>query len=542
MFTFDTINTLLAIIFLFNLALLLPILRNIRNNIQTFVYAVNIITILLWLVTMIGYRSENQYFETWLRSLYVAAIFIGVTYMQFTFFYPLRMKHAKYYIYFINFIAFCTAYLVTLTDTIITRGVATTEGEPHIIFGEWYPLYIFIILVPFVTGFARHAYVILKHKSKVLYLLVGYFISANIAFVTNLMLPWAGVFILNWVGQFFTIVMVSFTTYSILKFNVMNMRFFAVNVGVTLLLIITFSQILFADSNRNLLVSGVVFLISLITGGYLIILSKNERKSLDHTMLLNTKIKKINEELENANEQLTSLDKLKSEFISLASHQLRSPLTVIKGYASTLTDGVVGEMNDKQKEIVRHIYASAQGLASVVEDFLNVTKIEQGGMKYVFDKVDIKQIVEDLASDMKLVAEDKHLTFITATDIQGDCFISADGLKLKQVFLNLIDNSIKYTKQGFVKVTLTKNENEKTFTFAVADSGIGLTEETKKKLFTKFGRGEGSILNTGGSGLGLYLAQEIIKAHQGEMVVTSDGEDKGSSFSVVLPYGNIVQF
>lgn len=456
--------------------------------------------------------------------------------MQFTFFYPIKLRYAKYYIYLVNILAFGTAYLVTLTDSIIAHGVITPYGEPQILFGPGYPLYVCIILVPFIAGFARHGYVILHHKSKVVYLLVGYGISANIAFITNLLFPWFGIFILNWVGQFFTVVMVSFTTYSILKFNVMSMKFFAVNVGVTLLLIITFSQILFADSQKNMLVSSIVFLISLVTGWYLIILNRNERKSLEHTVLLNTKIKKINEQLQDANTRLTSLDTLKSEFISLASHQLRSPLTVIKGYASTLTDGIVGDMNPKQQEIVRHIYASAQGLASVVEDFLNVTKIEQGGMKYVFEPIDISQIVTDLASDMRIVAEDKKLTLTASVDenVSGN-FVQGDAVKLKQVFLNIIDNSVKYTQEGFVTISLTKNSDEKTITFAVTDSGIGISDDAKQKLFTKFGRGEGASLNAGGSGLGLYLAQEIVKAHNGEIRVDSEGVGKGSRFSVILP-------
>ncbi len=533
MFEYDTINVLLAIIVLFNVALLFPLLRNIKNNIQTFVYVVNIVTILLWVITMMGYRSQTEHFEVWLRALYVAAIFIGVTYMQFTFFYPAVIKNAKYYIYTMNALAFGTAYLVTLTNTIIDHGVLNPNGEPGIVFGPWYPLYICIIIVPFTVGFLRHMYMVKVHHSRVLYLLVGYLISANIAFVTNLLLPWFGVFILNWVGQFFTVVMVSFTTYSILKFNVMNLRFFAVNVGVVFLLIVTGAQLLFSDSTRSLIVGSIVFLISLVTGVYLIQLSTRERMALEKTTMLNKKIKKINEDLEEANIKLQSLDKLKSEFISLASHQLRSPLTVIKGYASTLTDGIVGDLTPKQTEIVRHIYTSAQGLASVVEDFLNVTKIEQGGMKYVFVETDLGVIVKDLATDMKIAAEDKHLAFSLEVDEECTYTVLADSVKLKQVFLNLIDNSIKYTKEGFVLLKLTSRDGK--ILFSVSDSGVGISEETKAKLFTKFARGEGGILNAGGSGLGLYLAQEIVKAHKGQITISSEGLGKGSTFTVILP-------
>lgn len=534
MIVYDTINTLLVIILLFNVALLLPILRGVKNNTQTLVYAINIVTILGWVITMVGYRSQNDFFEVWLRALYVVAVFIGVTYMQFTLYYPLKIRHVARYLYPVGGFTTLVAVLVIFTDTIIVRGVKNQLGEPSIVFGPWYPLYIAAIIVPFSIGFLRHAYVLVKHKSRVGYLLLGYFISADIAFITNLMLPWMGFFLVNWVGQFFTVVMVSFTTYSILKFNLMNVKFFAVNVGVTLLGIITLSQALFADTVKNLIVSSIVFFISSVTGYYLIILSRNERLSLERTIELNKKVKHVNQELESANEQLKSLDKLKSEFISLASHQLRSPLTVIKGYASTLSDGVVGELTPKQQEIARHIYISAQGLANVVEDFLNVTKIEQGGMKYIYGPTDVATLVKDLCADMKIVADDKHLAFTTHIEVDTPCMLSIDATKIKQVFLNIIDNSIKYTKEGFVKVSL-RAQGEDFVIFSVSDSGVGISEETRAKLFTKFGRGEGSVLNSGGSGLGLYLAEEIVKAHHGRIDITSEGLGKGATFSVVLP-------
>lgn len=536
MFVYDVINTLLVIILLFNTALLLPILRNVKNNIQTFVYAVNILTILLWIVTMIGYRSETLYFDTWLRTLYATAIFIGVTYMHFTFFYPVYFNAARYYMYVVNGLAFITAYLVTLTNTVIVRGVKTPYGEPEIIFGPLFPLYITVIIIPFIVGFIRHAYLVLSKNTKVLYLLVGYFISANTAFVTNLMLPYMGVFILNWVGQFFTIVMVSFTTYSILKFNLMNIRFFTINVGVAFLLIITLSQVLFADSIKDLLVSSFVFVVAAGTGLYLVVLSQRERAALDKTISLNIEIKKINKELEDANKRLRSLDILKSEFISLVSHQLRAPLTVIKGYAATISDGMVGKITEKQKEVAIHIYDSAQSLASLVEDFLNVTKIEQGGMQYDLKKCNVNELVLSFLGDMKIQADHKKLKYKVFVSTKNLYHVMADAIKLRQVFINLVDNSIKYTPSGFVEVRLSEGVKKGTVTFSVTDSGIGISKETKKKLFTKFGRGEGAKLVSGGSGLGLYLAKQIIKAHKGSIEAVSPGTDKGSTFSVTLPY------
>jgi two-component system phosphate regulon sensor histidine kinase PhoR len=209
---------------------------------------------------------------------------------------------------------------------------------------------------------------------------------------------------------------------------------------------------------------------------------------------------------------------------------------VIKGYASTLIDGIVGGLNEKQSEIVNHIYASAQSLASMVEEFLNVSKIEQGGMKYSFESVDVAGLVASLADEMKRTAEDKHLAFSIGGVTDGTCMIQADAVKLRQVFLNLIDNSIKYTQEGFVHVSLEKKIATKEVVITISDSGIGISEETKKKLFTKFGRGEEVRSHSGGSGLGLYLAQEVVKAHHGTIHVQSKGLHLGASFSVSLPY------
>jgi signal transduction histidine kinase len=155
-------------------------------------------------------------------------------------------------------------------------------------------------------------------------------------------------------------------------------------------------------------------------------------------------------------------------------------------------------------------------------------------MKYIYGPTDVATLVKDLCADMKIVADDKHLAFTTHIEVDTPCMLSIDATKIKQVFLNIIDNSIKYTKEGFVKVSL-RAQGEDFVIFSVSDSGVGISEETRAKLFTKFGRGEGSVLNSGGSGLGLYLAEEIVKAHHGRIDITSEGLGKGATFSVVLP-------
>lgn len=243
---------------------------------------------------------------------------------------------------------------------------------------------------------------------------------------------------------------------------------------------------------------------------------------------------RLNDELRDANEKLKSLDTLKTEFVSLVSHQIRSPLTAIKGYASMLTEASYGKLTPDQDTAVKRIYTAAQELSNMVEDFLNISKIEQGGLKFEFTSVELGKIVTELAEEMQIPAQSKGLELRVVVPIDESFTVTADPTKIKQVFLNLIDNSIKYTQRGFVEIGLKHAQGS--VVFYVTDSGIGMDAETKSKLFQKFSRGsEGGKINTGGSGLGLYLAQQIARAHQGDIVAESEGLGKGSSFIVTFP-------
>ncbi|MFA6392493.1 MAG: HAMP domain-containing sensor histidine kinase [Candidatus Paceibacterota bacterium] len=247
---------------------------------------------------------------------------------------------------------------------------------------------------------------------------------------------------------------------------------------------------------------------------------------------LNKEIERLNGELGDANEKLKGLDKLKTEFVSLASHQLRSPLTAIKGYASMLMDGDYGEMTKEAKEAIDRMYQSSKNLTIVVEDLLNVTKIESGGMKFEMAPFDLSIIVEDEVKDFSIATEKKGLKLNFEKDSDTSFMVNGDKEKIRQIIINFIDNSVKYTKEGSVNVSV-KNQNNKVV-FCVKDTGMGMTEEVKDSLFQKFARGDGARMNTTGTGLGLYLAKQIVEAHKGRVWVESEGEGKGSAFFMEL--------
>lgn len=409
---------------------------------------------------------------------------------------------------------------------------------------EWFPFKTYssllgVLAMVWISGLLIHGYKIAKTEFRKQIVLMG--VGIELFLFSFFGMEFLGTYLtkigvlkdsqLELYGMFGMVIFMIYIGILVVRFKAFNIKLLATQAIVLSESALIFSLLFSSGMLRSTRI--IVFLTFLLVSivGYLLI------RSVKREILQKEKLQHLTESLEDANVKLQALDKLKSEFISLASHQLRSPLTVIKGYASTLTDGIAGDLTPKQDEIVRHIYTSASGLASVVEDFLNVTKVEQGGMKYVFAPTDIRTIVNDLVSDMRIPAELKHLDFQTDVN-EGVYMCNADATKMKQVFLNLIDNSIKYTQQGFVKVWLHKAVDEHgkdVMKFGVSDSGVGVSAETKAKLFQKFSRGEGASMNGGGSGLGLYLAQEIVKAHGGEIKIDSEGLGHGSTFSVMLP-------
>lgn len=316
------------------------------------------------------------------------------------------------------------------------------------------------------------------------------------------------------------------TSYSIIKYQLLNVKAIATEIIVFILLSVTLVQAILSQTTSQFVFNIILFCVFLLIGIFLIksVLVEVEQKE---------KLQILSDELARANEKLKDLDKLKTEFLSLASHQLRSPLTAIKGYTSMLLDGSFGKVNDNQKEAVDRVFQSSQHLTKVVEDLLNVTKIEQGGMKYEMTPFDFSQTVEDIAKDLSITANKKGLTLEYSDDKQKPYMVYGDMEKIRQVVLNLIDNSIKYTQQGSIKVWIERN-TPKTVLCGITDTGMGITPETIATLFQKFNRGEGGKVNTGGSGLGLYLAKQIVEAHKGRVWVESPGIGRGSTFYIEL--------
>jgi signal transduction histidine kinase len=320
-------------------------------------------------------------------------------------------------------------------------------------------------------------------------------------------------------------VLIGFLAYTIVKFKAFNIKLLGAQALVVSLIVLIGSQFFFIQNPTNKILNGITFLFALIFGYFLVRSVKSEVEQRE-------KIEKQEKALGAANARLKELDQLKSEFVSLATHQIRGPISAIKGYASMLLEGDYGPVEGSVREPIQTIATSSAALAGIVQDFLDVSRIEQGKMKYEFTVFDFGKLARSVAEELASAIERKGLR--VKLDVLDHCMVHADAGKLRQVIENLIDNAQKYTKQGTITIRMERTADRAKL--SVKDNGIGIAPETLPKLFRKFSRAEdASKANIRGTGLGLYVARQLIEAQGGSIRAESEGEGKGSTFTVELP-------
>ncbi|MDQ5955052.1 MAG: hypothetical protein QG621_55, partial [Patescibacteria group bacterium] len=246
-------------------------------------------------------------------------------------------------------------------------------------------------------------------------------------------------------------------------------------------------------------------------------------------------IEKQERELEVSNARLREIDKEKSEFLSFASHQLRTPLTAIRWSIDSIMDGTYGPLPDNLKASMKTLIDESSGMAVMINDYLDVSRIEQGRMQYQFGPVDLSVLVTEVGVELRPGVEKKGLQLEVSVP-EEKVMVWGDGGKLKQVFSNIIDNATKYTPKGNISVTLRKMPGTSMAHVEVRDTGIGMSEETLKRMFIKFTRGDNAQeVNNNGSGLGLFIVKTFVESHHGTITAASEGVGKGTQFFVDIP-------
>ena len=327
-------------------------------------------------------------------------------------------------------------------------------------------------------------------------------------------------------GLFGMTIFMVFIGILIVRFKSFNVGLIASQALVVALLLLVGSQYFFITKTTAFVLTTVTFLLA---GGFGYLLVR----SVKHEIKQREQIEELVEQLANANDRLKELDKMKSEFVSIASHQLRSPLTAIRGYASMLLEGSFGKLTKKSTEAISRIQESSRYMALSVEDYLNVSRIEAGNMKYELSDFDLKGEVEKVADEVRPTVEHRGLSLEYTSKCEGVCMVHADIGKTRQVIQNIIDNAMKYTPGGKITVTTEDDESKRVTRITIKDTGIGMSKETIEALFDKFVRAQNANkVNVTGTGLGLFVAKKMVEGMGGRIWAESEGEDKGSTFII----------
>jgi len=228
------------------------------------------------------------------------------------------------------------------------------------------------------------------------------------------------------------------------------------------------------------------------------------------------------------------IDKAKSEFISVASHQLRTPLTGIKWFSELLLKGKAGNLSDQQKDFIQQVYDSNDRMIKLVDDLLDVSHIEEvGRFRVILKPENFSEIIKELVAQQKTQAKSKGVKIVLGAGCLKNKILKLDKSKLEQAFQNLLSNAIKYSPADG-KITIDCKEQEGRFICFIKDEGIGIPEHQQHRVFEKFFRADNVITVGSGTGLGLYIAKFIIEGHDGKIWFESK-ENKGTTFYVSLP-------
>jgi signal transduction histidine kinase len=329
-------------------------------------------------------------------------------------------------------------------------------------------------------------------------------------------------------GAVFIFPFIAAASLVLLRYRFLNAKAVTIALLTGFLAIAIFGEVVFSKDTHVLLYRLSEFLLVIIFGVLLI-------RGVTKEVQQREEIQHLADSLKAANARLKELDKLKSQFLSIASHDLRAPLTVIRNFLSLLMDGTYGKLPAAAAEGMHQVFDRATDMAKSVDTYLNVSRIEQGRMKYDFINVELVPMVENAFKAFAPNAEKKGLKFsLTVSDGLRGKKAKLDVAKMNEVLNNLLDNSIKYTPSGSISATFEPRGSVARLT--ISDTGVGMSAATIGKLFKLFSTGEESRkINTSSTGVGLYITKSHVEAHGGKIWAESDGEGKGSRFLLELP-------
>ena len=528
----SAIYPLISAIFVCVLGLFIFI-KNPRNRVN-WTFSLHALVIAVWLFgtfEMFLSVGDNQASIFWDRFIYAGVVFIPACMYHF----GLAITNKKRnWLLILAYILSVFFLIISRTDYFVS-GVFIYQWGVHTraqLFHHFFLLYFFsYVVIWFVLVYKYFRKTADKLQRQQLgWLFIAFLILFSFGPLGYLPAYGISIYPISYLsGLVFIIVL----AYAITRYNLMNLKVIATEVFSVLLTIASLASVFQPGTTMEIAGRVVIFIVTLIFAILLIRSVHHEVHRREEMEALNKKLNKVTKDLADANKELKRLDESKSEFLSISSHQLRTPLTIIKGYSSMLLEGSFGKMTKPVKESVEKIFVSTERLINLVESLLNISRIEAGRIEFTIEPVDLTEVAKSMVNDFQTKAKARKLKLEFAAGEKVPK-VAADAQKIKDIVSNLIDNAIKYTKKGEIMISL--HQEGQSVVFASQDTGIGMDEEDIGRLFNKFTRGKDSAkVNTEGTGLGLYYARVLVENMGGRIWVESPGKGKGSKFSFSLP-------
>jgi len=525
-------SALLLTIGLTSLFLGLAILFRDAKSSANKTFALFSFVVIIWIATnyLVDHPVTNELALFWNKLNLTSAMSMAVVVFYLSLVFPNKSEFPKWLKGIFLFISLILVFLSLFTNLSIKEisfenwGTNATAGPLFSVVIGWSIISIIGMALNLGLKYRR---VNDSEKRQLKYLLLGIVLAGVFGLFFGALLPAiTQSYELAKYSPYGIIFLLFFTAYAISQYHLFDIRVIATELLVLLINLVLLVQLLLSKTIQEGLLRAV-FLGLMIYFGYLLI------KSVIEEIRRRKEIEKLAERLRVANVKLKEVDRLKSEFISMASHQLRTPLSIIKGYLHTLKVGKVGELTEKQEHFIKTAMEANDQLIAIIDDFLNLGRIEENRIMVEFEKVDLREVVATVIERMQSLAIKKEITihFEKPEDFPK---IEADKAKLVEIITNLVDNSIKYGKEkGMIRLELKDMEDE--VAIVEEDDGMGIPDDFKERLFKKFNRAKNAVkAMPSGNGIGLYLVKKIIDLHHGKVFAESH-EDEGTKFTIILP-------
>ena len=522
------ITQFILIVALFNFILSFFVLKSNFKHPLNRSFSLCAFMIGLWVFLNYLFQKSNSIFI--LRSIYALAPFIILSGVLWIFY--LKYKKLNRNVSIINICLIIVnlffAFLMFTSDKMISSVVNYSNYSTGYLFTvfTYYIVALFLgFLIYLVVEYVKSDQIF---RRQLRLITIGMFFVVIVSTIVGFVLPAIGITKYNVLDSPSSIIFVLFGAYSIMKHELLDIRSAAVEIIAYALAVLMFI-VLFILDNAGFILKALLLLL-ILYGSYALI--KNIQKELAGRK----HIEQLNRQLEKDKKDLVDLDRMKDEFLQMATHELNTPITVIKGKLDMALREDYCHLDKEQKDFFTPVLVDTERLARLSRDILNVARIDQHRLAIDRSETDLDHLIASIVDGLQIKVKEKEvkLEYIKSKKLLPKMMI--DQSKIGEVITNLINNAIKFTEKGTITVeTMEKDEN---ITVSVKDTGIGIDKEDQEHLFEKFyqaGRFDpDNPHEQQGSGLGLYISQNIIQLHGGKMWLES-AKGEGSTFYFSLP-------